>query len=347
MLVKKIIIFGTGSSAFSFVRSFKELEIICFVDNDETKQYSLYNNRPVLPPSILKNIIFGKCKIVVASEFYDEIASQMKDFGLSERKDFFPDLDLLIEKTDVFLISYMKCGRTWLRFIIGKIFENFFDLKEIDVLYYSDCYSNPNVKAPIITSYHDDNPHQKKFDELEREKNKYRNNKIMFLVRDPRDVAVSLYYHMKYRVKNYEGNIDDFVMEKIPGIVQYFNIWHHNMANVKDFILIKYEDLKSQNVVEIKRICQFLGFTNLNNEFYQIISRESSFEVMKSYEIENKAANPQLHKSTVNGNKALKVRKGIVGGYINELKDSTINFINAHYMSKLSSIKGYETYGSQ
>ncbi len=57
---------------------------------------------------------------------------------------------------------------------------------------------HPDVPKIIVT--HDNDPHWKKPDELELSKNKYKNTKVIFLARDPRDVVVSAYFEQKKRV---------------------------------------------------------------------------------------------------------------------------------------------------
>lgn len=46
-------IFGTGMSAFSFMRSFPDFDYLFYLDNNPGMQNTLHNDFQVLPPSIL------------------------------------------------------------------------------------------------------------------------------------------------------------------------------------------------------------------------------------------------------------------------------------------------------
>ncbi len=336
----KIAVFGTGSSAFSFVRSFSNLDILFYLDNAKHKQYGILNQKPILPPEVIKNTDNSKYTIVVASEFYDEISKQLVDFGLKENKDFLYMKKLLLEKTDHFIISYMKCGRTWLRYIVGSLIEEQFKITNEDRLIYTDCYKFKD-NTPIITAYHDDNPHQKDANELQKSKEEYKNNKVIFMVRHPADVAVSLFYHMKFRIKKYDGDIDTFVIEKIPSIVEYFNIWFNNKNLVKEFLLVRYEDLHAQGPEELFKINKFFGFKEISKETAVRVIENSSFKSMKKYEMETKSDNTQLNKYLAKTENAAKVRKGKTKGYLEELKTDTINQIDTYIKENLNPFYGY------
>lgn len=334
------VVFGTGSSAFSFVRSFNDVNILFFLDNDESKQYVLYNKKPVLPPEILKITDNLKYTIIIASEYYDQISKQLSGYSLKENMNYVYMKTMLLDRSDYFIISYMKCGRTWLRYLIGLMIEEQLSLNFEDKLIYTDCYEYKQG-YPIITAYHDDNPHRKGDEDLVKEKYEYNNNKIIFMVRHPGDVAVSLYYHMKYRSKQYNGDIDTFVVRKVQSIVNYYNIWYFNKGKMKDFILVRYEDMHSKALNVITSINTFLGFNKLSDEAAERVIHNSSFKNMKKYEMETKSENTQLNNKLAFNEKGAKIRKGKVKGYTDELKSETIQKIEKYINKNLNSFYGY------
>jgi hypothetical protein len=338
----KYALFGTGMSAFSFLRSFPEVKPLFFLDNNVDKQYSLYNNLPVLPPEILKMLDYKRFKIIIVSEFYNEISGQLQEFGLIPNEDFFNESAVYLESCDYFLISFMKCGRTWLRFMIGQLIERQFDLNHPDKLIYTDCVYFSNDQIPVIKAYHDDNPHQHSPDNLQKSKINYGNHKIIFLVRDPIDVAVSLYYHMKYRSKQYDGNIHDFVIEIIPTIVRYFNIWFDNKNLVQELLIVRYEDLHLKGMDTLRKINDFLGFDEASNSLLRSVISASNFEKMKEYERENQSGNAQLSSGKNVSLKEAKVRKGKIGGFIEELENRTIIEVNDFIRENLNPYYKYE-----
>lgn len=336
---KPKVIFGTGMSAKSFIKSFPNLDYLFFLDNDVQKHYQKFEDYPILNPDILLKLNKSKFEIIVASEFYDEISDQLKNIGFKEGLNFFHESKYYLDKADIFIISFMKCGRTWLRYLIGNLIElKLFDKLE-DKLSYTDCISI-NEETPIIKAYHDGNPHLKKNHSLKDINDSYATKRILFLVRDPRDVSVSLYYHFKYRTKVYEGNIDDFTLKMIPLIINYYNNWIIKSQSIKNFKLIKYEDLHHNPIKSIKTINKFCLLNEKSEKEINIVLENSSFKNMRKYETSSKANNPQLSSIGINSKEGLKVRKGKIGSYKTELKSSTIEKINHLIIKNLD--KRYE-----
>jgi hypothetical protein len=95
-----------------------------------------------------------------------------------------------------------------------------------------------------------------------------RNNpRIIYIVRDPRDVAVSFYHH---NVK--AGNIpDNYPMEHfIPRFIaaefdrkwgswsDHVSSWLALREDRPEFLLLRYEDMKKDPIRELQHICSFL-----------------------------------------------------------------------------------------
>lgn len=339
-LSNQIAIFGTGSSEFSFRRSFSEVDPIFYLDNNQEKQYRLHRNRLVLPPELLGKINNENIQIIIASEFYEEISEQLEGYGFKEHEDYFSHVKLLFETTDYFLVSFMKCGRTWLRFLIGHLIEELHSFSEEDRLIYTDTCRKYSSKVPVITAIHDDNPHLKEAANLEKEKKKYKGKKVLFMVRDPRDVAVSLFYHMKYRAKKYEGDIDKFILKHVETIVNYYNIWYENRDLPDDFHIIRYEDLHVEPLISFKKVVRFLGIDASDTVLNKAVER-SNFKNMKKYEASNKLKNKQLKPTDKDDKRSFKVRKGKAGGYEEELDKEIIDKLNKEYIKKLNPIFGY------
>ena len=77
------------------------------------------------------------------------------------------------ERADVFLISYPKCGRTWLRMLVSRALSLHTGVDDADYLATS-ILDGANEHLPHIRVSHDDNPHWKRADQLERSKRHFR-----------------------------------------------------------------------------------------------------------------------------------------------------------------------------
>ena len=120
-------------------------------------------------------------------------------------------------RSDVVLVSFPKCGRTWLRVMIGRSFQRHFGLPDDADLVELDRLAELDPRVPSVLVTHDDDPQWKAPAEVERDKGSYRHGRVILLVRDPRDVIVSLYHQMGGRRGAEVGTLGEFVDEPAGG----------------------------------------------------------------------------------------------------------------------------------
>ncbi|NEO57396.1 MAG: sulfotransferase domain-containing protein [Okeania sp. SIO3B5] len=271
-----------------------------------------------------------------------------------------------LSSADAYIISFPKCGRTWLRLMIGRALQQKFQLShpninEKTLLLEPLAELGPNVPKIMVT--HDDDPHWKKPEELELSKNKYKNVKIIFLARDPRDVVVSAYFEQKKRVsfwleglkkephlqaykeriKAYDGDLSTFIYEEIgslDSLIKFYNIWAENRHIPKDFLLIRYEDLHKNPHRELRKSFDFLGI-KYQEEVIDEAVEYSSFDNMRKMETEGNA-HPKLKATNPNDTDSYKTRKGKVGGFTEYFTEAEITYINNKINANLSDFYGYK-----
>ena len=105
---------------------------------------------------------------------------------------------------DVWIVSYPKSGNTWTRFLIGNLVAGgkVVDWSNIERIV-PDIYIN---RDPLLK----DLPRPRYFKSHEGYRPDYR--RVIFIVRDPRDVAVS-YYHFARKAKHLsvDASMDEFM----------------------------------------------------------------------------------------------------------------------------------------
>lgn len=248
--------------------------------------------------------------------------------------------------TDLFIVSYPKTGRTWLKFLLGKLICDAYRLNEANIL---DTYLI-SKKAGInkIVFTHDGpfntfNPYP--YQDLQFNYKKYRNKKIIFLIRDVRDTTVSLYLHFARRKKYYNKTISDFVRDDrygIKKIVSFYNMWFNNQKSVKNFQLIRYEDFKQDTYSNLKKISDYIGIENLREDNLEKAINYSSFENMKKIERKKIINNEIIKPGDTDDKESFKVRRGKIGGYIDYLNKNDLWFIDKTINSmKLSGCDWY------
>jgi hypothetical protein len=179
----------------------------------------------------------------------------------------FAGRNLTVFPDDVFLVSYPRSGNTWTRFLIGNLvhpddpvtFANIESL--IPEIYFNPDHRMRRLPRPRLLKSHECfQPHYRR---------------ILYIVRDPRDVAVSFYHH---NVK--AGNIpDDYPMDDyIPRFLdaEFDTRWGSWADHVLSwtllrqgdpgFLLVRYEDMQRDTLQSLKRIAGFLQECSLRND---------------------------------------------------------------------------------
>ncbi len=212
---------------------------------------------------------------------------------------------------DTVLVSYPKSGRTWIRVVL--------DYLGIDINYDHDA---------AAIAYHP----KKDYSDLNIDENKYEDKKVILLIRDPRDVVVSSYFHAVYRQNVFNGSISDFIRSKkfgIHKIIDFQKKWISSADIPQDFICFKYEDLKEQPVDCFKTLIDFIDDKKIPEKKIRKTVNLFSFQNMKKYEekgIFRLRYGRILKPADNSNNNSYKVRKGKAGAYKDYLGKEDINY---------------------
>jgi Sulfotransferase domain len=246
----------------------------------------------------------------------------------------------LTKTTDAFLVSYPKSGRTWFRFILSNYFARV-GLRTTDVTLHSMFGILPNfaldnergigafdariTKAglPLVSVTH------------LRYQNRYFGAKpVVFLVRDPRDVLVSSYFHATKHKHRFEGSISDFVFDikqGLPDFVEYLNEWSSNLSTVPHIVL-SYEKLLADAESETAGVLQFLRVPVDLTEVKAAVEA-SRFEAMRDRE---KVEGIPDHEYDRTDADSMRMRRGKSDGYLDYMSAVDVAAIDAYLAENLS-----------
>lgn len=142
--------------------------------------------------------------------------------------------------------------------------------------------------------------------------------KRVYIVRDPRDVAVSRYHlHRSHRLLGlYRGSWDDFFEEFAHGRLTYGSWFDHTaawgaeaQARPAQILVLTYERLQTDFAAAVRRLADHLG-KPLSDAAVAAIAAHTSFTSMSANPFTNRAGNPVMDFSV-----APFLRKGTVGGW--------------------------------
>lgn len=139
--------------------------------------------------------------------------------------------------------------------------------------------------------------------------------KVIYLIRNPRDVLVSGYHYFNALTQKKEKVPWEIYFENFMQGKSYFGSWFEHvrgwisLRKRENILVLSYEELKKDTRNAIKKICEFLG-ENLESRLLELVLKNSSFEIMK----ERRKSQP--HRSNIDKD-AFLMRKGITGDWKN------------------------------
>ncbi|MFA9460551.1 sulfotransferase domain-containing protein [Thiohalorhabdus methylotrophus] len=231
---------------------------------------------------------------------------------------------------DTHIISFPKCGRTWLVLMISKAIEEHYGVKGSDPLR-PHRYKRKLRRLPKILPHHDGGPEFLEPEELETDKSAYSKKKVIFLVRDPRDVTVSAYFQKTKRNPNFHGTLEEYVYEprgSIESNIAFYNIWARNRQVPRDFLLLTYENMQENAHQELRRVMDFMGLSEVSNEALEMAVEFCRFENMRKMESSNSLDSKRLTPRDSSDETTYKTREGRSGGYVDYLDAPEIGHIN-------------------
>jgi hypothetical protein len=189
---------------------------------------------------------------------------------------------LTVYPDDTFLVSFPRSGNTWTRFLVCNLINpdnpvNFAQLESrIPEIYdVTDRDLRAFSRPRIIKSHECFDPRYKK---------------VIYIVRDPRDVAVSYYeFQLKRKVISDDCSLEEFLprfMEsefepKTGSWRDHVVSWLATRGTQRSFLLLRYEDMLKSTQEESTKIASFLDLDSSPECVARAVSLSSADRMRK------------------------------------------------------------------
>lgn len=245
---------------------------------------------------------------------------------------------LTVFPDDTFLVSFPRSGNTWTRFLVCNLMDpddpiNFARIESrIPEIY--DCTDRQLRAFPrprIIKSHESFDPRYKK---------------VIYIVRDPRDVVLSYYeFQLKRRVITEDCSMEEFLprfmeseFEPMTGSWRdHVLSWTATRKGQENFLLVRYEDMLAHTQAESTRIAVFLGLETSGDRVARAVAL-SSADRMRSLE---KQQSRQWKETKKTRQDKPFVRKATSGGWEAALPKNCVAQIESAWGDAMRSV-GYE-----
>jgi hypothetical protein len=192
-----------------------------------------------------------------------------------------PGRNLEVWPDDVFILSFPKSGNTWTRFLIANLMypDTPADFSNINRLTPDPEASSKRELARmprprIIKSHQYFDPRYKR---------------VIYVVRDPRDVALSQFHFYRKRGLLEDGYPPErFVPRFVAGETTPYGSWGENVAgwlatrqNRPGFLLLRYEDMLEDAARELNKVASFLEIPPDAERIANAVRRSTADEMRK------------------------------------------------------------------
>ncbi len=227
-----------------------------------------------------------------------------------------------------FVISYPKSGRTWLRLMLASVLSQLTGRPlSLDV----HTFGDPRRNIPWIFFTHD-GAGLSKAEEGSADAVFFRGKRVLLLVRDPRDVVISHFHQARARkrIRLAVGDLDSFIRGPlgIDRVIAFMNRWAGRRSVPERFAILRYEDMHADPLAALRSAAEFFTIPRVTDDALAAAVRQGSFDRMRELEAAGLLNDQRLRPGNPDDPDSYKVRRGKIGGHVEDLSDDQIRYLD-------------------
>lgn len=264
-------------------------------------------------------------------------------------------------RANFLIIGHPKSGNTWLKVMISRLYQQRYDLPESKLIN-TDEFARKIPEIPRLAAtngYYSYEGEVGKLLAAGAPDNPLRHKPVLFLARNPIDIAVSWYHQFTKRQSRAKQElinhwidqpIDrrtvqmwDFVRHSdigLPSLIEYQNTWVRNIADLPGGMLVRYEDLRAEPVPTLLAITRLMGETFSEDEIRAAVEW-GSFDNLQKLETSGTFSQGGMKLVNAGDPSTYKVRRGKVGGYREDFDAAQVEELEALVRERIAPELGY------
>ncbi len=252
-------------------------------------------------------------------------------------------------RCDVMVLSRAKSGRTWLRAMLSRLYQQHYGLPEAQLIEFDNFHRQCEAVPRILFTH---GFYLRDLLASDAGRRRFADKKALFLVRHPCDVAVSEYFQSTRRASEHKRDLYgvdegaamfDFVMGGalgLPGILEYLNAWTPVVSALPQARILRYEDLRARPAEMLAPALELLGAPFSEQTVDEAVAF-TSFDNLKELERTDFYKNSRLKPKDPSDPDSFKVRRGKVGGYRDYFTPEQVRAMEELVRTRLAPSLGY------
>ena len=270
-------------------------------------------------------------------------------------------------RANFLIIGHPKSGNTWLKVMISRLYQLRYDLPESKLIN-TDEFARKIPEIPRLAAtngYYSYEGEVGKLLATGAPDNPLRHKPVLFLARNPIDIAVSWYHQFTKRQSAAKGELINHWIEHpidkhsvqmwefvrhsdigLPALIEYQNSWARNVAELERGMLSRYEDLRAKPVETLHAITRLMG-EDFSEEEVRAAVEWGSFDNLQKLETSGTFSQGGMKLVNAGDPSTYKVRRGKVGGYREDFDPQQVAELEALVRDNILPELGYCQEGSE
>lgn len=260
--------------------------------------------------------------------------TERRILGLGEAEDH--------HRISAYVVSFPKCGRTWLRMLLAHAFAEHFGVAVTPEI--GDQHREKDG-VPWVHFTHC-GASREDFRERRLDFGVFATKKVIYLVRDPRDIIVSYHFQTVLREprRGVRMEMSAFLRDPVygmPRVVEMLNRVAANRDAPGEARTYSYEGMKRSAVGVLGDVLEFLELDIPAASIDRAVAA-CSFAALRRAEAEGRYDHDSMQPGDPRDPRSFKMREGEVGGFRRHLDAADITYLDTYLASHLDPI--YEEY---